>query len=167
MKLNLGWFSEATYVWTSFMERPMFGWDFEVDAWSRFLGWNLIKICVWTCDMNSTLGSVVPLAMFFSKAWKKLLYLMISQKIALDTNISSVKFFHIWWYPHPCSASNQNKFKVLFPLLFFARLFSFKTNCKTVYESFSACKFFCWRNSKTNTQLGFLTLWLHPWNVSF
>ena len=23
--------------------------------------------------------------------------------------------------PHPCSASNQNKFKVLFPLLFFAR----------------------------------------------
>ena len=35
----------------------IFGWDFEVDAWSR---WNLIKICV----MNSTLGSVVPLAMF-------------------------------------------------------------------------------------------------------
>ena len=67
--------------------------------------------------------------------------------------------------PHPCSASNQNKFKVLFPLLFFARLFSFKTNCKTVYESFSACKFFCWRNSKTNTQLGFSTLRLHPWNV--
>ena len=67
--------------------------------------------------------------------------------------------------PRPCSASNQNKFKVLFPLLFFARLFSFKTNCKTVYESFSACKFFCWRNSKTNTQLGFSTLRLHPWNV--
>ena len=49
--------------------------DFEVDAWSRFWRWNLIKICVWTCDMtlrsyfgkmNSTLGSVVPLAMFFS-----------------------------------------------------------------------------------------------------
>ena len=42
----------------------MFGWDFEVDAWSRFWRWNMIKICVWTCDMNSTLGSVVPLAMF-------------------------------------------------------------------------------------------------------
>ena len=42
----------------------MFGWDFEVDAWSRFLKWNLIKICIWSCDMNSTLGSVVPLAMF-------------------------------------------------------------------------------------------------------
>ena len=41
----------------------MFGW--EVDAYSRFWRWNLIKICVWTCDMNSTLGSVVPLAMFF------------------------------------------------------------------------------------------------------
>ena len=68
--------------------------------------------------------------------------------------------------PHPCSASNQNKFKVLFPLLFFARLFSFKTNCKIVYESFPACKFFCLRNSKTNTQLGFLTFWLHLWNVS-
>ena len=42
----------------------MFGWDFEVDAWSRFWRWNLIKICVWTCDMISTLRSVVPLAMF-------------------------------------------------------------------------------------------------------
>ena len=51
----------------------MFGWDFEVGAWSRF--WRcLIKICVRTCDMtywsffgkqNSILGSVVPLAMFF------------------------------------------------------------------------------------------------------
>ena len=46
------------------MERLMFGWDFEVDAWSRFWKWNLIKICVWTCDIYSTLGSVVPLAMF-------------------------------------------------------------------------------------------------------
>ena len=42
----------------------MFGWDFEDDAWSRFWRWNSIKICVWTCDKNSTLGSVVPLAMF-------------------------------------------------------------------------------------------------------
>ena len=42
----------------------MFGWNFEVHARSRFWRWNLIKIYVWTCDMNSTLGSVVPLAMF-------------------------------------------------------------------------------------------------------
>ena len=46
------------------MERLMFGWDFEVDAWSRFWRWNMTRICVWNCDMNSTLGSVVPLAMF-------------------------------------------------------------------------------------------------------
>ena len=43
----------------------MFGWDLEANAWSKF--WNcLIKICVTTRDMNSTLGSVVPLAMFSS-----------------------------------------------------------------------------------------------------
>ena len=56
-----------------FYERLMFGSDFEVDAWSRFLRWNLIKICVSILDMtsrcyfgkmNSILGSVVPLAMF-------------------------------------------------------------------------------------------------------
>ena len=46
------------------MERLMFGWYFEVDAWSRFWRLNLIDICVWPCDMNSILGSVVPLAMF-------------------------------------------------------------------------------------------------------
>ena len=42
----------------SFMERVMFGRDFEVDNLSRCWKWNLIKICAWTCDMNSTLGSV-------------------------------------------------------------------------------------------------------------
>ena len=44
----------------------MFGWDFVVDSLSRFWRWNLIKICVRTCDMNSTLGFVVPLAMFMT-----------------------------------------------------------------------------------------------------
>ena len=43
----------------------MFGWDFEVDTCSWFWRWNLIQICVRICDMNSTLGSVVPLAMFW------------------------------------------------------------------------------------------------------
>ena len=42
----------------------MFGWDFEVDTCSRFWRWNMIKICVRTCKLNSTLGSIVPLAMF-------------------------------------------------------------------------------------------------------
>ena len=42
----------------------MLSWDLDVSAWLKL--WNcLIKICVITCDMNSTLGSVVPLAMFF------------------------------------------------------------------------------------------------------
>ena len=44
----------------SLAEILMFGWDFEVNAWSRFWTWNLINIF----DMNSTFGSVVPLAMF-------------------------------------------------------------------------------------------------------
>ena len=46
----------------------MFGQDFDVKVWSKdFEFWNLIKICVETCffgKQNSTLGSVVPLAMF-------------------------------------------------------------------------------------------------------
>ena len=42
----------------------MFGWDFEVVAWSKFWRWTLIKICLRNCDMNSTLGSVAPFAMF-------------------------------------------------------------------------------------------------------
>ena len=40
----------------------MFGWDFEDDAWSRFWRWKLIKICVWICDMNSTLRSILLLS---------------------------------------------------------------------------------------------------------
>ena len=51
----------------------IFGWCFEVAAWSRLWRWIVIKICLRACDMtlrsyfgeqNSTLGSVVPLAMF-------------------------------------------------------------------------------------------------------
>ena len=69
LKLDLGWNTEA-WFWSIFWilslaELLMFGWDFEVDAWSRFCSWSLVKICVRICDMNSTLGSVVPLAMFY------------------------------------------------------------------------------------------------------
>ena len=39
MKLNLGRYSEARL-----------GQDFEFE--SKFLRWNLIKICVWTCNMT-------------------------------------------------------------------------------------------------------------------
>ena len=43
---------QRIFDFCDFFEMLMFVWDFEVDASSRF------------CDMNSTLGSVVPLAMF-------------------------------------------------------------------------------------------------------
>ena len=43
----------------------IFGWDFKVNAWSRFRNWSLIKM--WWCDVKLTLGSVVPLALFFMK----------------------------------------------------------------------------------------------------
>ena len=51
----------------------MFGWDFEVDAWSRFWRWKIDQdLCLnlwydplgYFGELNWTLGSVVPLAMF-------------------------------------------------------------------------------------------------------
>ena len=41
-------------------------WDFEVDTCSRFWSMKFDQDLCATCDMNSTLGSVVPLAMFLS-----------------------------------------------------------------------------------------------------
>ena len=57
----------------------MFGQDFDVKVWSKdFEFWNLIKICVRTCyfgKQNSTLGSVVPLAMFsFFGRWRWMIF---------------------------------------------------------------------------------------------
>ena len=70
LKLNLVRF------WSSgLVEMSMFSWDFEVDSLLRFWRWNSSKLCVRThdmtsrsyfCKMNSTLGSVVTLAMFQS-----------------------------------------------------------------------------------------------------
>ena len=40
-------------------------WDFEVDTCPRFWSMKFDQDLCATCDMNSTLGSVVPLAMFF------------------------------------------------------------------------------------------------------
>ena len=56
--------------------------------------------------------------------------------------------------PHSCSASNQNNFKVLFPLCFSQDL-QYQNKLQSSLQNFSACKFFCWRNLKTNTQFGF------------
>ena len=59
------WSRFWTRFWIlSLVEMLMLAWNLEVDAWSRFWRWNLIKICVSICDINSTLGSVVPLTMF-------------------------------------------------------------------------------------------------------
>ena len=87
---SLHWYYEVeswSRFWTRFwilslVEMLMFGWNFEVDAWSRFWRWNLIKICVWTCDKNSTLGSVVPLAMF-NMSMKECLISMLAKHILL------------------------------------------------------------------------------------
>ena len=87
------------------MERLVFGWDFEVDAWSKF--WNLIKICVWTCDMNSTLGSVVPLAMFLIYQWHLVINWVLVNGLYWNTSevdwtccfsvkIRWISFGHFW-----------------------------------------------------------------------
>ena len=70
---------ELVRFWSSgLVEMSMFGWDFAVDSWLRFWRWNLSKLCVRThhmtsrsyfSKMNSTLGSVVPLAMFITNHW--------------------------------------------------------------------------------------------------
>ena len=99
----------------------MFGWDFEVGTWSRF--WRcLIKICVRTCDMtsrsyfgkqNSTLGSVVPLAMFCFNAWPPTFRpsLISSSKLflcGLCTTTLSINFtFYSWLWCVP-KTSFQN-----------------------------------------------------------
>ena len=51
------WFGLVKIFNFKFVERVLFGWDFEVDARSRFLRC-LIKICVWTCDMTQRSYSV-------------------------------------------------------------------------------------------------------------
>ena len=59
------------------VEILMYGWDFKVNAYSRFRNWSLIKICVQlVIHMNSTHRSAVPLAMFHntivvSISWSK------------------------------------------------------------------------------------------------
>ena len=98
----------------------MFVWDFEVDAWSRFWRWNLIKICVWTCDttsrsyfgeMNSTLGSVVPLAMFHFTA------------------ISLWWLFHITALPHWSPRPPPGLFKIFTSQLYWQQGCIFRLTC--------------------------------------
>ena len=80
MRLNLGQDSKLSLV--EILKLTFYG---EAEFWSRFWRWNLIKICVWTCSnfgkQNSTLGPVVPLAMF----WR----LFIEPKYWI--------LIHTWW----------------------------------------------------------------------
>ena len=104
----------------------MFRCDFEVDAWSRFWRWNLVKICVWTCDMNSTLGSVVPLAMFAFYQW-------------LQWNeVEQHTFIHYFrgWFLYK-DISFVSKFSLF--LLFFALLFVLLIFLIAFFFSFLLC----------------------------
>ena len=98
----------------SFVE--MFCCDFLVDVWTRFRRWNLIKICVGTCDMNSILGSVVPLAMFdfsmspivYSSIWRASLEEGFIWKSCLVLILS----FFVLPLLHPSSRSGVFRFFV-------------------------------------------------------
>ena len=60
-------------------------WDFEVDTCSRFWSMKFDQDLCATCDMNSTLGSVVPLAMFhfLHAKWSRKLWFWSSVNIFL------------------------------------------------------------------------------------
>ena len=78
----------------------MLGWDFENDTCSRFWRCNLIKICVKSYDMNSTLGSIVPLAMFyienqlrFFSAKRLWIWYFLSE---IRPRFAYISYFFIW-----------------------------------------------------------------------
>ena len=125
----------------------MFGWDFEADAWSRFWRWNLIEICFWTCDKNSTLRSVVPLAMFsynicphFVILFKssmprscsrlqfvitsKLLKLMLMHSLAINAEMWKVKMDVAvklsWWWSKMVDIGRWGSFSILAQIPIFA-----------------------------------------------
>ena len=74
------------------VEMLIFGWYFEVNAQSRFWNFNMFKICeLWSCNMNSTLGSVVPLAMF-------LYFFLVNHLSFLLLMISHVTVSYRWLF---------------------------------------------------------------------
>ena len=76
----------------------LIGWDFEVDGWSRFWRWNMTRICVWTCDVNSTLGSVVPLAMFIINVKPRgLLFSSMSRNWKVEVSLAFLSFSNSLW----------------------------------------------------------------------
>ena len=84
----------------------MLGWDFEVDAWSRFWRWNLIKICVqlviWTQPSS-------PLCL-----WQCLKIISHLKIFVPVSNINNRR--QIYYSFETCSFSNvlhQQKLKIL------------------------------------------------------
>ena len=58
--------------------------DNHTFAWLRFWKWSLIKICVWTCDMNSTLARVrCAFGNVFSQLWQILVFEPTNEKPAV------------------------------------------------------------------------------------
>ena len=74
----LGFGKTPPPCWENFPNNIVFSF------WERTLwNWNLIKIFVGNCDMNSTLGSVVLLALFFTivcNAWKSRFHNTLSRE---------------------------------------------------------------------------------------
>ena len=83
---------------------------FKNKSWSRFWRWNLIKICVLTCDMNSTLGSVVPLAMFLRNFTLFIFYFLFSN---LRSQVATLQPLLLWVN---CRSWDQDQDRMLFSL---------------------------------------------------
>ena len=87
-KLNLGLDSEV-----------MFGWDFEIDAWSRFWRWNMIKICAITCAMIKKIPSEMEVALRYDcwHCWHYWHWLLILLKLlTVMTLLILLTIEHSW-----------------------------------------------------------------------
>ena len=133
-KLDVGWGYKFKF-WSRFCSQVWIDQDFEVKVFWKcrclveilklMLGrysedefWS--KVCVRTCGMNSTLGSVVPLAMFLSKGhspihiiivkltliqigWAQMTILMSHQFRSWPDTISPRLSSDMWWLLTPTS----------------------------------------------------------------
>ena len=107
------------------MKRLIFGWDFEGNAKSRSWNWNLTKTGARTCVMNSTLGSVVPLAMFHSFRPLTWLFTLILQK---KSSLLAKTEYCFWEYWHQSQT-----------VLFFSIKYSFEVTLENFCVGFIDC----------------------------
>ena len=66
--------------------------------------------------------------------------------------------------PHSCSASNHNKFKVLFPLCFSQDL-QYQNKLQSSLQNFFSLQILLLEKLENKYTIWLLTLRLHPWNV--